>query len=263
MQVNIMSWNTQLYEYGNQISKHIPVKAIDYGKCIDVINIIRKHMEKNNAIAILNEIPLRCNVTNCEHIIWTILRDVFPMDQYTTLFNINANVKNQIKTTVVIGPKDFVQIDNNGVNSSSEVFCNCFVSFMIPSVGLSILAVHQSLKKGGYISNKLGTNNTYNPDMIIGDFNAGDYTKKDEDKDFMSNRDNYKSLLNMGYKDLCNGKCTRQVDVNGYTYKTPIDHVLIKEEKCNPDQNILYSCSIDDRVKLSDHYPIYCTVNVK
>ena len=87
MQVNIMSWNTQLYEYGNQISKHIPVKAIDYGKCIDVINIIRKHMEKNNAIAILNEIPLRCNVTNCEHIIWTILRDVFPMDQYTTLFN--------------------------------------------------------------------------------------------------------------------------------------------------------------------------------
>lgn len=263
MQVNIMSWNTRLYEYGNQINVHKSVMPIDYGRCIDSINIIREHMEKENAIVLLQEIPLRCNTTNTEHIIWTILRDVFPTTQYSVLYNVNESAKNQIKTTVVIGKKNFVQRDTNGVNSSSENYCNCFVSFKIPSIKLAVLAVHQSLNRGGYVSDKLNSN--YSPDMIIGDFNAGNYKKNKETDEFIKNRKNYNQLIDKGYEDLCNGEGTRYQKSNGYIYKTPIDHILIKNEliENNAGQNISYrcECNIDENVTFSDHYPIYCTIN--
>lgn len=256
MNIKLMTWNTQLYEYGNIISKNKSVKPIDYGKCIDSINTIREHMKKENAIAILQEIPLRCNITNSEHIIWTMLCDVFPTTQYSVLYNVNESVKNQIKTTIVIAKKDFVKSDTNGINSSSEDYCNCFVSFKIPSIKLTVLAVHQSLNSGVYVSDKLNSN--YSPDMIIGDFNAGNYTKTKEPEDFINNREKYRELLESGYKDICQEQATTR-------YNTPIDHVLIKNERINTTvgQNILYQCKciIDDKARLSDHYPIYCTIN--
>ena len=109
------------------------------------------------------------------------------------------------------------------------------------------------------------------PDIMLGDFNAGDYKKRCEDSNFSSflaccwslanfkdNRNNYRKLI-LEYTDICNGQKTRRmVFPNGFVYETPIDHVLIKDSS---ELKKKYQCKIvkiernEDNV--SDHYPIY------
>lgn len=127
------------------------------------------------------------------------------------------------------------------------------VSFEIKELDLSIIGVHphnanELLKwlQSGF------------PDIMLGDFNAGDYKKRCEDSKFKDNRNNYRKLI-MIYTDICNGQKTRRmVFPNGFVYETPIDHVLIKDSS---ELEKKYQCKIvkiernEDNV--SDHYPIY------
>lgn len=257
MVINFMTWNTALYEYGNMLRKTTQTKPIDYCKCIDTISIIRKHMCKANAIVVLQEIPIKCNITHSEHIVWTLLCGVFPKNEYTVLYNINENVRDQIKTTVVIAKKGLIELDDNGINSTKKDYCNCFVSFNIKSADLHVLAVHQSLSKGGYISDKLNKKTNYKPNIILGDFNAGDYSKNNETNEFKRNRDDYKKLLKRGYKDICNGQITRKKS------ETPIDHILLENRNEFLDSFSYNNVIVDNTVSLSDHYPIYCEIETK
>ncbi len=257
MKINFLTWNTQLYEYGNIIHKAKPIKPIDYRTCIEVIHYIMEHMKKDNAIAILQEIPLNCNKTRSEHIIFTLLRGVFSEDEYKILYNKNKRVRNQIKMTVVIGRKDLIEKDDTGINSEIEDFCNCFYSFLVKP-NLRVVAVHQSLREGGYVSDKLSRKKEYDPFIILGDFNSGDYAKRNETKVFRLNRQNYLDLISQGhYIDICEGKETREfIYSNGQIYKTPIDHVLIKKDVIGKILQNIDELKIDDTLKLSDHYPI-------
>lgn len=249
MKLHIMTWNTQLYEYGNIVAKNSTVKPIDYIKCSEVIRVIKKHVdESENAIAVLQEIPLRSNITNSEHIYFTLLCGAFPEKDYTLLYNLNYNVRNQIKMTVVISKRNFIKKDDEGINSSNEDYCNCFVSFKVDN--LKLLAVHQSLKNGGFYNDK--TRIGYAPDIILGDFNAGDYEKKKESDEFKNIRKKYQDLLDEGYTDICQGKNTTK-------YNKPIDHILIRKNNLD----IKYeSVNIDYTNKNSDHYPVYCEITI-
>ena len=106
-----------------------------------------------------------------------------------------------------------------------ELNNNMCVSFGIKELDLSIIGVHPHnanellkwLQKSGF------------PDIMLGDFNAGDYKKRFEDSKFKDNRNNYRKLI-LEYTDICNGQKTRRmVFPNGFMYETPIDHVLIKD----------------------------------
>ncbi len=251
MKIKLMTWNTQLYEYGNIIATNKPVRSIDYTRCNEVLKVIKEHIDKKenakeNAIAVLQEIPLRSNITNSEHIIFTLLCGAFPEKDYTVIYNVNETIRNQIKMTVVISKKNFIRKDEEGINRSNEDYCNCFVSFMVDNV--KVLAVHQSLKKGGFVNDKIISG--YTPDIILGDFNAGNYKKREESNEFKNNRQKYITLLNNGYTDICQGQNTTK-------YGTPIDHVLIKS-------NIKYEANfkIDEKNNNSDHYPIYCEIEI-
>ncbi len=249
MKINLMTWNTQLYEYGNIIARNKPVRPIDYTRCNEVIKVIKEHIDKkDNAISVLQEIPLRSNITNSEHIIFTLLCDAFPEKDYTIIYNLNETIRNQIKMTVVISKKNLIKKDEKGINSSNEDYCSCFVSFMACCV--QVLAVHQSLNKGGFVNDKIIS--VYTPDIILGDFNAGNYKKRKESADFKYNRQQYLTLLGEGYKDICKGK-------NTTIYKTPIDHVLIKNTI--KDENVK-KVTIDNSIQASDHYPIYCEITL-
>lgn len=259
MNLSIMTWNTQLYEYGNMIAEKKSVKPIDYIKCNEIIRTVKAHVEKReNAIAVLQEIPLRSNITHSEHIIFTLLCAAFPEKDYTILYNVNEMVRNQIKTTVVISKNSLIMKDKEGINSNTENYCNCFVSFLIKDY--KILAVHQSLKNGGFIYDRIDSE--YRPDIILGDFNIGNYTKKNESEEFQKNREKYKKFLESGYVDICNGQKTRkQVFDNRFVYETPIDHILVRAD--NPD--IIYdykNVNIDNYNNNSDHYPIYCEIEI-
>lgn len=233
-----MTWNTQLYEYGNNLHNKKREKSID--ECRDIINIVREHMREENAVAVLQEIPMRSNVTWSEHIIWTLLQGVFPKRDYTILYNIET--VNQIKMTVVIAKKGIIESDNERIDLNKSCKNN-FVSFKVKNTDLHVLAVHQ--KDNVYASDRF---NKDKPNIILGDFNAGDYDKEfpkqEELKKFRANRDNYRELLKRGYKDICDGQITT-------IYNTPIDHILVddKNAKRAKDLEIV-------RDNLSDHYRI-------
>lgn len=245
MKINFMTWNTQLYEYGNiiwtdQSTGLKKVKDINYSRCIDTINIIREHMSKENAVVVLQEIPLRSNITHSEHIVWTLLRGVFPKNEYTILYNVQEGIADQIKTTVVIAKIGLIEFDDEKINTNKKDYCNCFVSFKVKNADLQVLAVHQ--KDNVYASDRL---NKDKPNIILGDFNAGDYTKIKETEQFQKNRDNYKKLLAHGYTDICCGQITSM-------YSTPIDHILIDDKNVNKGKKLDI---VPDR-RLSDHWRI-------
>lgn len=258
MVYNIMTWNTQLYEYGNIIDDTKIVKPLDYVKFNDVVNTIKKHMGKDNSIAVLQEIPLNSNITQSEHIFFTMLCGAFPDKDYNILYNRNITVRNQMKMTIVIGRKGLVEKDDEGINSDTEKYCNCFYSLRIRDLDLQVLAVHQSLKDGGRISDKLSKKEGYRPNIILGDFNAGNYEKKNESAEFVDNRDNFNTLLReYKYTDICKGRVTREwISPKGVVYKTPIDHVLVKESLAQDPFTNYAEPYINETLKLSDHHPI-------
>lgn len=241
-----------MYEMGNELDKREDVKTIDMQMFDTVINKVKGFLDsKKDAVAILQEIPFKCNIDAFnEHILFIEFIKAFPDEKYLMLYNISS--ENQIKMTVVlakkIGQGKLIYRKNNEFNN------NMCVSFGIKDLDLSIIGVHPHnvvelhkwLQECGF------------PDIMLGDFNAGDYKKKHEDSSFKVNRDNYRKLIN-GYTDICNGQMTRRVVFpNGFVYETPIDHILIKNNselaKKYQYKDVLVEKKEDN---VSDHYPIY------
>lgn len=251
-EINFMTWNTQLYEMGNSLNEKHIVKKIDVLTFKNVINKVKEFLDSNDeAVAILQEMPFKCNIDEFnEHILFKNFLEFFPSDKYVMLYNVSY--ESQIKMTVVlakkIGLEDLIYRKDNELNN------NMCVSFGIKDLDLSIIGVHPHNAR-----ELLKWLQVYGfPDIMLGDFNAGDYKKRYEDSKFEVNRDNYRKLIS-GYTDICNGQMTRRIVFpNGFTYETPIDHILIKN---GGDFTKKYKCKnvniekIEDN--MSDHYPIY------
>lgn len=251
-EINFLTWNTQLYEMGNSINDEQPVKKIDMLTFNIVVEKVKKFLDsKNEAVAILQEIPFKCNIDGFkEHILFHKFLGFFPDDKYDMYYNVSS--EKQIKMTVVLAKK--IGSEKLIYRKKEELNNNMCVSFGIKELDLSIIGVHPHnanellkwLQKSGF------------PDIMLGDFNAGDYKKRCEDSKFKDNRNNYRKLI-LEYTDICNGQKTRRmVFPNGFVYETPIDHVLIKDSS---ELKKKYQCKIvkiernEDNV--SDHYPIY------
>lgn len=241
MKINIMTWNTRLYMMGNKVGNNI--EKIDFEKSEKIFIYIKNYLEQNeNSIAILQEIPYLSNVKPK----WE-LHEIFKMfckifEGYKILYNKG----NQIKMTVVITKsKDLIYEDcTNKVNN------NRFVAFNLCGTNFSILGVHshdafdlrEALKNNIYV---------YFPNLILGDFNAGNYRKKDinADKQISVNRQNY-LLLTEFYIDLIQGEYTTNYS---NCEQTQIDHILLE----NGIENCCYgNIKIDRKMTLSDHFPI-------
>ena len=186
-EINFMTWNTQLYEMGNLLNNKHAVKEIDGQMYDDVISKVKEFLKSENAIAILQEIPFKRNTRGFkEHELFGKFLESFPEDKYVMLYNISSNY--QIKMTVVLanktGPEELIYRKNDGLNN------NICVSFGIKDLNLYIIGVHAHnaeellgwLQKYGF------------PDIMLGDFNAGDYTKWPVDDKFEYNKANYNKL---------------------------------------------------------------------
>lgn len=235
-----MTWNTQLYEQGNKLYAGGSTKVID-SKCYNkIFDNIYSHLDNENAIAVLQEIPYVSNVTWKEHEIFTAFKKKFSTGDYDVFYNVFS--KKQLKMTVVIAKKDIILKDGNEVNRN-----NCFVGFKIKETDLRVLAVHSH--DAFELREWLAQNESYFPQMMLGDFNAGNYKKKNKDCEIAVNRKNYLMICE-GYIDVFQGLYTT-------SYKTHIDHVLI--ENSNEFHNVCCSKNntVDYSKDLSDHYPLY------
>ena len=237
---NIMTWNTQLYEQGNKLYAGGKTK-VKNSECFNkVFDTIISHLDNGNAIAVLQEIPYVSNETWAEHKIFTAFKNKFSDKVYDVFYNVFSN--KQLKMTVVIAKKNIIMKDGNEINRN-----NCFVGFKIKETDLKILAVHShdAFELGEWLS----SNESYSPQMMLGDFNAGNYKKKNKDCEIAVNRKNYLMVCE-GYIDIFQGCYTT-------IYKTHIDHVLI--ENSNEFHNVCCSknITVDYSNNLSDHYPLY------
>lgn len=243
MVINLMSWNTALYEFKNTSFKKSGLDNENFLK--KVYKRIKVHLNKENAVAVLQEIPFKSNFDWKEHPIFTEVKKDFPADQYDLLYNLST--KNQIMMTVVVAKRGIIKNNPNGINT------NRFVSFNIKDI--SLVGIHS--KNAYQLREALQNIKGNRPDIIIGDFNAGNYYLNDKDKDdeIAVNRNNY-LLLTEEYIDLCQGKVTT-------TYNRYIDHILIKSNHEFLSKCKCMNVNVDNNVKLSDHFPIYCTIETE
>ena len=92
------------------------------------------------------------------------------------------------------------------------------------------------------------------PNLIVGDFNAGNYIKANSDVKFAENRREFLRLTE-GFIDVCNGMVT-----TNYKRPTQIDHILIQ----NSDMFIVQIKKRDVFYSMdySDHYPLFAEIDL-
>lgn len=250
--IKLLTWNTQLYEYGNRENKTIEQGKEQYNK---IKHDIENHLnieENQKSIAVLQEIPYKIK-NGCKwefNPIFTQFIKDFPTEKYDLLYLADTVQKKywHIKMIVVIATKDTIE----AVKFKDE--SNIYTPFVIKDLKKGrVLALHAHANAPFETRQWLNENSEFKPDIIIGDFNAGNYRKAEAEKDaeIAANRHNYQ-LLSDGYLDLCNGKCTTR-------YNTQIDHILIKNIADKPIfryENVY----VDTDNNKSDHYPIYCDI---
>ncbi len=245
MELNIMTWNTQLYEYGNKVDGKI--KELNYKNFNSIIEVIKKYMDNNiNPIVALQEIPYVNNLEWKKHEFFTMFKDSFDEDRYEIFYNVSA--RKQIKMTVVIAEKNLISRNYEGVNN------NCYFSFFVKNTDLQILAIHahNSFELRSYLDEKCD----YHPNIMLGDFNAGNYIKEKtgDDCKIATNRKNY-LMVTEGYIDICQGKVST-------TYNTQIDHILLKNSIEFITHHEYTNVIVDQSIKFSDHYPIVFRLNI-
>lgn len=236
MKIKFMTWNTQLYEYGN-----IHGKTIEDG--LKVYNqekkIIKKHCsdlsDDEIAIAVLQEIPykIKQNGKWMQHPVFGKFKIDFPDTDYDIIYHDGWHKK----MTVVIASK--------GTVCEYEGNTNLYIPFTINSLQLNVLGLHahDALETKQW----LAEHENFKPNIMLGDFNAGNYRKSNKDYIIVENRRNY-ILLTEGYIDLCQGLYTTK-------YKTQIDHILL--ENVDEFKHKYKNVTVDYDAEVSDHYPIY------
>lgn len=125
---------------------------------------------------------------------------------------------------------------------------NLYIPFKINSLELNVLALHAH--NAFEVRQWLEQHEDYKPNIMLGDFNAGNYRKSKNDNAIAVNRQNY-LLLTEGYIDICQGLYTTK-------YKTQVDHILLENlyEFRYKYENVKVNYDID----ISNHYPVYCDI---
>ncbi|MDE6412556.1 MAG: endonuclease/exonuclease/phosphatase family protein, partial [Eubacterium sp.] len=218
MTINLMTWNTGLYMFGNEMEDK-SLKPIDdrANEIVDgVFGIVKQFLEKENAIVVLQEVPYVSNLNWKTHPWFEKFVNTFPEPNYCIIYN-RIPTNKALKMTVVLAKKDLI------CSMDIERDNNLYVSFQIlpnTPIQLTALAIHSHNAKECLKYLQRNCNTDYS--LILGDFNAGNYIKEKNDDSIAENREQYLNLTN-GYIDICQGEYTTK-------YCTYIDHILLRSK---------------------------------
>ena len=163
-----------------------------------------------------------------------------------------------LNVTVAVVPKQesvWKKTDGDGCKTSfKDGYLNKYIELLKE---LRILGIH--LPSSSVLLPLLyGMGEVDRPDVILGDFNSGDYVIGNRwDAEREHERQQYRNLINVyGYTDISGGSVTNHITGSS------IDHFLIKNTvllRCN-----IKNVFIDDNKKdFSDHYPIIVELEKK
>ena len=144
-----------------------------------------------------------------------------------------------MQTIIITNIKTLSGIDNNiypnGCPTNREAAIKIKNSY-------SILGLHA--KNGDYNLGYIKSING-NADIILGDFNAGDYREYPYRKEFRKILDSHVCICNVPTKRV-------EDKMGNLIRETCIDHVFVKREFITMCSNVI----VHNENKLSDHYPI-------
>lgn len=224
--MNIMTWNTALTEGSNAKG---------------VIEYVKEYLDKKDSIAVLQQIPYKIPDEICgwrspiEDPVYTRLIGTFSEDKYKIFQNKNYN-NGCIRMSTIIVTQMLCVEETNIPTTNREATIQIKDSYSIYGLhawaGEDNEAYLNELKK------------FESADIVLGDFNAGDYSRCENRSVFREILKDYVCICNMPTKEIGdNGRIDR---------RSCIDHVFIKN-------NIVDRCSslvIHEDINISDHYPI-------
>lgn len=224
---HILNWNTGLTEDDQFLE--------------EILQYIKGFLDQDNAIAVLQQIPYKDyeNKWNL-HAIYMRILEVFPEIEYSIIKNDNFNNGYIIMMTVIITKlKTWDYCDDvvysHAIASNREVAIKLHDKYSL--LGLHAKNGQENLSYIKSISN--------HADIIVGDFNAGDYDQYPYWKIFRNILESHVCICNMPTKVILSstGELLR---------KSCIDHVFVRRE-------LVSKCScmkVHEDITFSDHYPI-------
>lgn len=224
MKLNIMTWNTGITEFRD-----------DEHKCNLILDYVEIFLQKENAIVFLQQMIYKDEKDNWnEHKIFKELKK-----RFAEIYDIIYYKKSKLMMTLAIAKKgtitplgeEFYSIDTPR-NREIAVEFN----------GISFLAIHAQNgdKNKEYLKALQGK-----ADVVLGDFNAGNYLGSENRNIFNNILKEHICILNMPTKEIRDKE-------NKLIRKSCIDHVFVREINVTQCSNLV----VHEDVKLSDHYPI-------
>lgn len=230
----ILNWNTGLTENATNI--------------FDILQFVKKFLERENTIAVLQQIPHKIKDEDGKWIYSNLYNEfvnVFPNKEYVVASNDVFNNGFIIMQTVIVTKVNAFLIKNNSIYSNG-VATNREVAVEIENA-FSLLGLHAKAGKENlsYIKSINGV-----ADVIVGDFNAGDYIEYAYWEIFRSILPSHVCICNLPTKRIENSK-------GEIIRETCIDHIFVKRELVTKCENV----KVHRNITFSDHYPI--TFNIR
>ena len=179
---NILNWNTALTEDNRYLD--------------EIVEYIREYLNTENAIAILQQIPYKDHSNNWEyHYVYNRLKETFPESEYTWKMNNSFNNGYIIMQTVLITKIKIIKECGASIYPNAEA-TNREVAVYVDDK-FSILGIHARNGKDNltYIQ-RINSG----ADIIVGDFNAGDYNEYTYCKEYRKILDSHVCICNMPTK---------------------------------------------------------------
>ena len=231
--ISIMTWNTGMTEWTKE----------NYAERFDkVVNQIKEHLEKENSIAFLQQVPYKMKVES----LWSVhpyfkeLQKRFSEPKCKMFYNDTFNDGYIIMMTIAIvankgGNEDGAVSANEKIYPNSEpTNRECAILYK----NLNILGIHA---KNGEDNKRYLEMLNSQADIILGDFNAGNYKEAE-------NRFTFNSILQ---EHICICNTPTRIDPRSKR-RTCIDHVFIREEDVTKCAYLV----VHEEVTFSDHFPI-------
>ena len=229
----IMTWNTALTEGSD------PQGVIKY---------IKSFVDENNTLAVLQQIPYKDAKNDFAlHPVYSNFMETFPDSEYKVFQNKTYNQGRIIMMTVIVTKMCNVSLMQSAHTTNREAAVT--VNFDNNNC-INVYGIHAKNGEANRPYLKSLENNV-NADIIIGDFNAGDYDECQNRSIFCSILKDYICICNMPTKEIRN---KNRIIIR----KSCIDHIFVR-------RNIVTKCSnliVNEDNRLSDHYPITVDIDI-
>lgn len=223
--IYIMTWNTGLYR-----EKTLMPICQRYRS---IIKWVKEYLENQDAICFLQEIPYYSNETWEKHTLFLELEKDFPQKDYDIKYNVSS--KKQIMMTVVIAKKGTIEkVDSDSFNS------NRILTVKYKDIKITGLHAYHGKDNAKDLENL----NSCSSEIVLGDFNAGNYIE-------CENRTIFNHILKE-HVCICN-IATRLEPKNNR--RMCVDHVFVQEQYVTRCRNMIVHENAEFS-KLSDHFPL-------